>query len=195
MNTASGPFTFSILLRSDSGSVDEYAHRAYGGPHIDDALLGGPHDGIVEIDFERSGPSLREVVLDALGDVAAAFPEATVLRVEPEDLVTVGAIARRAGRTHESVRLLIKGERGPGGFPPPAGLLDEKTRVWRWHEVAGWLRNELGLKYLPPAHDTQFLAALNDVLDLRALGGCGALSDPELAKELARLLPPQLQVA
>ena len=58
--------------------------------------------------------------------------------------MSIAAIARRLGRSHESIRLYARGKRGPGGFPPPAGKLDEKTEVWRWPDVAIWWQEDVG---------------------------------------------------
>ena len=54
-------------------------------------------------------------------------------------------IARRAGRTRESVRLLVDGKRGPGGFPPPLGIVGEGIRVWPWSVVLEWFDKVLGV--------------------------------------------------
>ena len=48
-------------------------------------------------------------------------------------------LAVRLGRTAESVRLLATDERGPGGFPPAAGVVGKGVRVWRWADVRPWL--------------------------------------------------------
>jgi hypothetical protein len=75
--------------------------------------------------------------LDALfeagcDDATLSVPEALVIRVEPDELVTAAEIAQALGRSRESVRLLIFGKRGPGGFPAPASHLRSRGRLWRW---------------------------------------------------------------
>src|SRR5690606_16029502 len=59
--------------------------------------------------------------------------------VEPGDFVTAAEIARWLGRSKDSVRLLISGERGKGGFPVPVAGVTSKTQIWRWSEVLDWL--------------------------------------------------------
>jgi hypothetical protein len=90
-----------------------------------------------------------------------------VLRVEPDELVSASAIAERVGRTRESVRLLIEGRRGSGDFPAPVAWVDAKTRLWRWSDVARWLREAHG-EDVPVGEGAEFLAALNAALELRA---------------------------
>jgi hypothetical protein len=62
-----------------------------------------------------------------------------------EVIVTTLDIARRAGRTRASVRMLVNGHRGPGGFPPPTLVTTGGEKVWNWPEATAWLRDRLGL--------------------------------------------------
>jgi hypothetical protein len=79
----------------------------------------------------------------ALADViAGAFPEAVVVRVD-QDLVSIPDIAERTGRSRESIRLLVEGKRGPGGFPAPVGTVGDGIRVWPWASVLDWFSNAL----------------------------------------------------
>jgi hypothetical protein len=76
-------------------------------------MLAGPDSaGVFEVEFERMDRSFPAAVLSAVQDFERVFPEATILRVEPDDLVTIAAIAERVGRSHESVRLLARGADG-----------------------------------------------------------------------------------
>ena len=101
------------------------------------ALL-SDRDGMPVVECERSGATLADAVLDAIREVEAAGGAWRVVRVEPDELVSASAIARRLGRTRQSVALLIAGRRGPGGFPAPALWVDAAARLWRWTEVAEW---------------------------------------------------------
>src|SRR5690606_16929992 len=82
----------------------------------DDALLvfRGP---IPVLEFDRESPSLEAAVLSAMRNVAGSGIGATVLRIEPDDLVSAAEIARRASVSREAVRLWAAGERREG-FPP-----------------------------------------------------------------------------
>lgn len=179
---------------ADAGERDRWAIRAYDDGRLEDMLLGGPDaTGVFDADFERQASSFAEAVMTALEDLQAVFPEAMILRVDPEDLVTLSDVAECTGRTHESVRLLALGRRGPGGFPAPAGTLDARTRVWRWHQVVAWFERDLG-EEVPAGRNAAFLAAINDLLDLRSVVPRAADS-PQAARALASLIPPQLTAA
>ena len=83
----------------------------------DNALVGRT-DGVQYLDFDRNAPSLEDAILSAVVDVER-IDAAEVVRLADAGLVSMADIATRMGRTRESVRLLIAGERGPGGFPLP----------------------------------------------------------------------------
>ena len=91
-----------------------------------------------------------------------------VIRLAAGSLVSVADIAERTGRTGESIRLLISGERGPGGFPAPVHDPRTRYRLWRWSEVRRWFAANYG----EPSHgeDQRYVevaAAINAGLDLR----------------------------
>jgi hypothetical protein len=62
---------------------------------------------------------------------------------------------------------LTTAARGPGGFPPPAGIIGQGVRVWRWADVRPWLvQHDIAdpdtlSETLPPA----LIAATNLQLD------------------------------
>jgi hypothetical protein len=87
-------------------------------------------------------------------------------------------IADRMERSRESVRLLIAGRRGPGGFPSPISHGIERGRLWRWSAVAEWLE-QLEPDEIEAAH---FTAAINAALELRS--HLPAMSDELAAKEI-----------
>jgi hypothetical protein len=193
MSESTGHVFIVLFQIPEAREPDEYAVRAYDDEGLQDMSLSGPDSaGVFDADFERKGPSFPDAVLSALHDLQRVFPEATILRAEPDDLVTVAAMAERVGRSHESVRLLANNQRGPGNFPPPAARLDAKTQVWRWADVAPWLEDHLG--ELPGDEHAAFIAALNDILDLRRNAPV-AIDRSETARQLASLLPQQLSKA
>jgi len=131
----------------------------------DDATF-GEVDGVGFADFSRDGGSPSEVISEAIRQIESV-PGLWVRRVEPDDLVTASEIAGRLGRSRESVRLLIAGERGPGGFPSPVSHLRSRSRLWRWSDVARWFR---GID--PDGAELEratFVAAVNEALELRHL--------------------------
>ncbi|MXY26523.1 MAG: DNA-binding protein [Acidobacteria bacterium] len=123
----------------------------------------GRADGIQYIDFDREAPSFDEAILSAVTDVERVAG-AEVVRVADAGLVSMTDIATRIGRTRESVRLLVTGARGPGGFPPPVTDPRGRYRLWRWSDVANWLTTQLGEVTLPEDHAA---TTLNASLELR----------------------------
>lgn len=133
----------------------------------DDATF-GEVDGVGFADFARRASSAPEAILLAIDQIESAVPTVRVIRVEPDDLVNASDIGERLGRTRESIRLLVAGERGPGGFPAPISHLKARGRLWRWADVARWARDALDVE-TPDVDAAVFVAALNDALDLRRL--------------------------
>lgn len=108
-----------------------------------DAVFGTDHDLSI-VEFDREAPNLAAAVVSAVADVEAVGLIA--LRVLDQDLVTLADIADRAGRSRESVRRYVTGERGGGTFPPPVNPARDGTVFYRWSEVAPWLRARLGIE-------------------------------------------------
>jgi hypothetical protein len=155
----------TLVLSGASESTEEMANALFEAG-CDDALL-GDRDGVVFLDFEREAPTFRDAVLGAIRNVRAAGYD--VARVEPDDLVTAAEIARRVGRSRESIRQLTLGVRGEGNFPRPVAGLKARSPLWRWSEVALWFaRRGLPGTALVDAdvHNSATIAAVNDMLDL-----------------------------
>lgn len=183
-------YTFTIRFTIDGQDLDSLSTRVY--DQIEDASLMGPDDdGTFLIEVDRRAPEIAPAVTGAVDELRSALPDALILRVEGDDLATIADIAKRAGRSDESVRLLIEGRRGPSGFPPPAGRLGARTRVWRWADVAPWFADVLG-EPLDGTDESAFLQALNDALDLRRLAG--GLGDAERGA-IAGIITDALQAA
>ena len=132
----------------------------------DDALVGRV-DSVQYLDFSREAPTLEAAVLSAVHDVERV-EGVEVVRLASAGLVSMADIATRTGRTRESVRLLIAGERGPGGFPPPVTDPRSRYRLWRWSEVEKWLTAHFGSEVART--DDHILAAINAGLELRHHG-------------------------
>jgi len=95
--------------------------------------------GLLYLEFSRSAASLQHAIISAIQDVLQAGLNARVLRVDDCNLVTQAEIARRIGRSRQLVHQYMTGERGPGGFPPPACHLTERKPLWQWCAVSYWL--------------------------------------------------------
>ena len=182
--------TFTLCFLAPGWNLEDLSIRLY--ERIDDASLMGPgDDGTFLLEFDRRAPSLPDALAAATSELLKTLPEVTVLRVEEHDLATMPQIAQRAGRTPESVRLLVAGRRGPGGFPPAAGRLNGRTQVWRWADVAVWFEEHLG-EPLPDTADSAFIQAFNDALEIRRLAD--RLQEPQ-RRAVAWALPGTLAAA
>jgi hypothetical protein len=182
--------TFTLIFLAPGRSLDDLSVHLY--ERIDDASLMGPDDdGTFLLEFDRRASSLPRALGSALEELLHALPSATILRVEEDDLATMADIAKRSGRTPESIRLLVGGKRGPGGFPPAAGRLDARTKIWRWADVGKWFEETLG-EPLPDTSDSAFLQAFNDALEIRRL--TAGLGKPQ-RQAIAAALPKELAAA
>jgi hypothetical protein len=162
-------FEFTLIVAGPDLQADAFLDALFNSGR-DDALVGSA-DGIQYLDFDRKSDSLGDAVLSAIADVESVA-DTEVIRVADAGLVSIAGIASQAGRTRESVRLLVAGERGPGQFPPPATDPRNRYRLWRAAEVDRWFAREYAS--LPEARDNQLLTAINAGLELRRHSRVGA---------------------
>lgn len=101
----------------------------------DDALL-TLQRGLFVLHFDREANSLADAVESACTDVRNAG--ASIIRIEPDPLVSASDIADRAGITRQAVSLYVNGERGEG-FPKPVACISGARPLWKWSEIAVWL--------------------------------------------------------
>jgi hypothetical protein len=174
---------------------DEFAVRVYDDARLQDMALMGPDEhGLFEAEFERESRSLPAAAVSAMHDLSSVLPEAELIRIENDNLVTIAAIARRLGRSHESVRLYSKNKRGPGNFPAPVGRIDDKTAIWDWGDIAQWWEQAHGEPVQGTA-DSAFLTMINDALEMRRVASrLGGEQDAELLA-VADLLPAEVKKA
>jgi hypothetical protein len=160
-------YTFTLRFLAPGKSAEELSISIY--ERIDDSSLMGPdEDGSFLLECDRRSSNLPRALGATVAELLQTLPGATILRVEEDDIATMADLAKRSGRTPESIRLLVSGKRGPGGFPPAAGRLDARTKVWRWADAAEWFAQALG-EPLPGTSDSAFLQAFNDALEIRRL--------------------------
>ena len=114
-------------------------------------------------EFDRTAPTLLEAVVSAITEVESV-EGLEALHIDPDDLVWASEIAARTGRTRQSVDLLIKGRRGPGGFPPPASHAT-RNPLWRWSEVECWFANYEGRQ--TDTERSAVIGAINGALQAR----------------------------
>ncbi|MEX0650916.1 MAG: hypothetical protein WD186_02690 [Actinomycetota bacterium] len=151
----------SFTLIVDGPIDDDSVLNALFEAGCDDATFGSI-DGVGLADFNRGARTFLEAVRSAVRAVESV-PSLRVVRVEPEDLVTMAEMARRLDRSREGVRLLIAGERGPGAFPAPVSRVRSRSPLWRWADVAAWAHEALGHHNT----DAALVASINAALELR----------------------------
>jgi len=149
---------FSLIL---SGPVEAKLDDLFEAG-CDDATFGSV-DGMAYAEFDREAESLVLAIGSAIHDVES-IADIRVTHVEPDALVTASEIAERLGRSRESVRLLISGERGAGDFPSPISHLRSRNRLWRWSDVAAWAQ----LEDVDALESAKLIAAVNAALELRS---------------------------
>jgi len=157
--------SFTLFLSGADVLSDEQFDALYEAG-CDDALF-GVRDGAQYGAFDREASSFSEALASAIEDVTSAVPGLQVVRIEPDELVTMAAIAKRSGLSREYIRLLSTNQRGPGGFPAPVTYADHKTRLWHWPDVAHWLTEHQDTKIEVDAHAADLVAAMNAAFDLR----------------------------
>ena len=156
-------YSFIFIIRGADVLAEEHADALFEAG-CDDALF-GERDGVQYADFDREAESFAKAIDSAVTAIETAVSGAMVVRIEPDDIVSLSGIAERVGRTKESVRLLAAGQRGAGGFPPPASWIAGKQKLWQWADVAAWFAAQG--EDVPEHASAAFIAALNGALETR----------------------------
>lgn len=157
-------FSFTFIVEGPDLQADEFVEALFEAG-CDDALIGRV-GGVQYIDFDRESDSFEEAVLSAVNDLET-IEGVDVVRIADAGLVSMADIASRTGRTRESVRLLVVGERGPGGFPAPVTDPRSRYRLWRAAEVEHWLWAHLGDSWDLASREDHVRAAISAGLELR----------------------------
>ena len=143
---------FDFALRLNRAPTDDEIEVLYEVTGGDGDVEWNPDTGYGAVTFNREADTLTEAIVSAVHDVEQV-PGLRVVGAGHDDLVTMLDIARRVGRTRASVRMLVNGQRGPGGFPHPALVTTGGEKVWNWPEAAAWLRDRLGVAVDVPPHE------------------------------------------
>lgn len=128
---------FSIIAGGRDAFADGFEDRFFEAG-CDDATISLQRGAII-LDFSREAASFDAAVASALHDItrAGAVPE----RVEPDHLVSLSDIARRAGLTRAAISNYAHGERR-ARFPTPISRVTSDSPLWDWAAVAEWLHAE-----------------------------------------------------
>ena len=128
MNT----YNLTLLVAGvDEEHLDEIYEATDGAANVE---LGDRWTSTVGYDIQAD--TFADAALRAI-ELIEEVPGLRVVRVEPDQLVWASEIAERIGRTRQSIDQLVKAQRGPGGFPPPASE-NVRNPLWRWAEVEAW---------------------------------------------------------
>lgn len=161
-------YEFTLILRGDDLLAADKLDKLFEAG-CDDATFGAT-GGVYWADFAREAGSYGMALFSAMANIRDADVGARIIRVEPDELVTLAEIAQRFDRSVESVRLLAEGLRGSGDFPAPVSHLRSRSKLWRWPEVQSWalehdVTREIDLDARDRADETQ---AFNALLQLRS---------------------------
>ncbi|MDC7785304.1 hypothetical protein PQJ75_26345 [Rhodoplanes sp. TEM] len=127
-------FEFCIVAAGLDPLADDFETR-FLDAGCDDATVAFQKGRIV-VDFSRDAPGIDTAVASAVADVVRAG--ATVVRIEPDPLVTLADMAARSGLTRAAVSHYFRGQRGEN-FPPPVARVTSESPLWDWATVARWL--------------------------------------------------------
>ena len=131
-------FEFSIIASGIDPFAANFEDRFFEAG-CDDATISLQRGAII-LEFSREAASFDAAVASALADIerAGAVPK----RVEPDHLVSLSDIAKRAGLTRAAISNYAHGERR-ASFPAPISRVTSDSPLWDWASVAQWL-NEKG---------------------------------------------------
>ena len=129
-------FEFTIIAEGLNPDADDFEDRFFEAG-CDDATIAFQKGAIV-LEFAREAPTFLKAVTSAIGHVQQAG--VTVKRIEPDPLVSLSEIARRADLTRAAISLYAKGARAQG-FPAPVARVTSENPLWDWYEVARWMRS------------------------------------------------------
>lgn len=162
-------YSFTLVVEGADLQNDE-AQDALFEAGCDDATFGAV-DGVQFAEFDREADSYAQALTSAIATIQRTIKDARVVHVEPDELVTMSEIAERIGRSRESIRLLIAGERGPGGFPSPVSHAQTRNRLWRWPDVLRWFathyEDEFGDVLVNVPENPHVTAMMNALLTYR----------------------------
>jgi hypothetical protein len=127
-------YEFSIIASGLDPQADDFECQFYSNG-CDDATVSFQKGHII-VDFAREAATLDAAIDSAIRNVLSTG--ARVDRIEPDSLVTLADIARRADLSRAAVSLYARGERG-AGFPSPLRRITSDSPLWDWTAVAEWL--------------------------------------------------------
>jgi predicted DNA-binding transcriptional regulator AlpA len=154
-------FEFTIVASGLDPDTDDFEDRLFDAG-CDDATI-VVKGGAIVLEFARDADSLSDAIESAMASVRSAGAE--IVRVEPDNLVSLSEIAERSGLTRAAISNYAKGERGKE-FPRPVARVTSESPLWEWTDVAAWLHARGQIKADALA-DARTIRAANDGLEGR----------------------------
>lgn len=158
-------YEFTLVLEASRG-LNANLEDAMFEAGCDDGLLSF-RGGIGYLEFDREAESLETAIISAINQVESIGLGLKVKRVEPSDIVTSAEIARRLGRSRQSIQQLISGIRGEADFPLPIAGVTSKTMLWSWQEVVSWFLDKGKLEDEMIYQKSMTLKQINESLEMR----------------------------
>lgn len=155
--------SFELIFEIDGEFTDELYDELYEAGCDDTTFV--TRSGRHYAEFDRESHSFASAVLSAIADLESVDGVRPV-RVESDDLATAAAIAKRVGRTRQSINQLITGARSDGDFPPAVPWV-AGAKLYEWPAVASWFSEHLPEVELTPGEDAEFITAINGALTAR----------------------------
>lgn len=127
-------YSFTFVVGDVDPEADDFEDRFFEAG-CSDATIALRH-GVVVLCFDREADSYVDAVVSAYRDVLNAG--ASIIRFEPDYLVSASEVAARAGLSRQAISLYERGERG-SNYPKPRMRVTSSSPLWDWVEVAQWL--------------------------------------------------------
>lgn len=127
-------YELTIIASGLDPEADDFEDRLFDAG-CDDATV-SVQKGLLILEFTREAKSFLHALVSAIENVRVAGAE--VERIEPDHLVSLSDIARRAGLSRAAVSLYVKGERA-SDFPAPVARVTTDSPLWDWVSVSRWM--------------------------------------------------------
>tara|TARA_R110000751_G_scaffold233328_1_gene334199 strand:+ start:24081 stop:24602 length:522 start_codon:yes stop_codon:yes gene_type:complete len=95
--------------------------------------------GAAVISFDREAKTFKDAVLSAYQQILSTG--VSIIRFEPDFLVSAADIAARSGLTKAAISNFMKGDRRRG-FPAPNARVEARHPLWDWVEVSAWMHEQ-----------------------------------------------------
>lgn len=152
-------FEFTVIATGLDPKAEDFESRFFDAG-CDDAIVAF-QKGHILVDFARDAESIEAAIASAVENVKLAG--ATVERVEPDPMVSLADMAKRAALSRAALTNYAKGDRGEG-FPAPRLKVTSDSPLWDWADASRWLYRHKGLPR-QVAINAMVVSEANEVID------------------------------